>query len=231
MDIKEVPNPNPKLKISKISMTCDETTDIPYPLQNYGFYYTFVGKPRSGKTNLLINLIAKRGKFYCKKFHKIVIWSPSTHTIEKPIPLPDERIYKELYIADVRKELDEIVERNDVHFKTLFIFDDCVQKMKKGMEELIEIVYNRRHRGLSIIITTQNWNGIPLELRKMTTGLFLFELPKREMEQVREDMINLSRKEWEDINKYVFDKPHVFMYINKDTHEMFKNFNRLVLPS
>ena len=49
------------ININKFAFTCDDADDsIPKPLpQQGGFAMLIMGKPRSGKTNLLLNLTTK----------------------------------------------------------------------------------------------------------------------------------------------------------------------------
>ena len=65
--------------LSKFKFNCDEVDKtIPEPLpKNLNHFLLIVGKPGSSKTTLLMNLIAKRGKMYNKKFDRIYLFSPS----------------------------------------------------------------------------------------------------------------------------------------------------------
>ena len=56
--------PDEKIVVNKFAFTCDgfdETIPKPLPRQG-GFAMLVVGKPRSGKTNLLLNLTTKKNK-------------------------------------------------------------------------------------------------------------------------------------------------------------------------
>ena len=70
--ISEV-EPNNKIVLSKFDFSCDDVDDtIPKPLpQTLNFFMLISGKPASGKTSLILNLIAKNNKCYNKKFDKI----------------------------------------------------------------------------------------------------------------------------------------------------------------
>ena len=58
--------------LSKFKFNCDEVDKtIPDPLpKNLNHFMLIVGKPGSSKTTLLMNLIAKRGKMYNKKYDR-----------------------------------------------------------------------------------------------------------------------------------------------------------------
>jgi hypothetical protein len=64
--------------------------------QQGGFAMLIVGKPRSGKTNLLLNLTTKAHKNFNRKFDRVFIISPSIGTMENdPFELlPDDQKYE-----------------------------------------------------------------------------------------------------------------------------------------
>ena len=67
------------INISKFKFTCDDAdATIPKPLPNQGgFAMLIIGKPRSGKTNLLLNLTTKAHKNFNRKFDRVFLISPS----------------------------------------------------------------------------------------------------------------------------------------------------------
>ena len=75
--------PDKPIVVSKFEMSCDQVcADIPKPLpQVLNFFMVIVGRPGSGKTNLLLNLTAKHGRAFNKKFDKVFLWSPSLGTV------------------------------------------------------------------------------------------------------------------------------------------------------
>jgi hypothetical protein len=70
--------------LSKFNFNCDGVDKkIPKPLpQNLNHFLLIVGKPGSSKTTLILNLIAKRGKNFNKRFDRVYLWSPSLGTID-----------------------------------------------------------------------------------------------------------------------------------------------------
>ena len=65
MEIIET-EPEKKIKLSKIEFSCDDVDNtIPLPLpQQLNFFMLIAGKPASGKTSLILNLICKKNKVY-----------------------------------------------------------------------------------------------------------------------------------------------------------------------
>ena len=83
MRIRETANET-AICLSKFKFNCDEIDpSIPEPLpKNLNHFLMIVGKPGSSKTTLLLNLIAKRGKNYNKKYDRVYLFSPSLCTID-----------------------------------------------------------------------------------------------------------------------------------------------------
>jgi len=239
MNIIEIP-PEKKIKLSKFNFSCDDKdTSIPIPLcQTLNFFYLVCGRPGSGKTSLILNLLAKRNRNYNRKFNKIYLFSPSMATLkDNPFEeLPDDQVYDELNNDDFVECLETIKDSGE---RVLFILDDCVNDMrgKDIQKTLCKSLMNRRHLcgaggSCSFLITTQVYNKVPLPIRKTASHIFLYHTRnKKEIETIFDECILISKEKYYEILKYVFDKKHNFLYLDldKDLDEMFhKNFNKLV---
>ena len=226
MKIHEIKNN--KLIIEAVKMKNDAMIKhVEPPLPNYyGFFLIICGKPNSGKTTFLLNLINNKHKHtYYKKFDKIYILSNSLHTISTKIKLPDDRMF------DGIGELEELIEglkKEDE--KVLLIIDDCVTDLKNA-DYMLKLIYNRRHigGGISIIITTQVYNKINLAIRKAATDLVLFNTSnKRELQSVFDDFINVERSTYDDIIRFCFrHSAHDFMFLKTTDNTYYHNFNKL----
>jgi len=237
MEITEIDNPN-KIVIKPFSFTCDIVDNsIPAPLmKKFGFAYLLVGKPSSGKTTMLLNLLCKRNKLYNNKFEKVLLFSPSLKTIKNnPFTdgLPPEQIYDEL-TDDILEEALDSLEDDE---KTLMIFDDVVNDITKSVKNRMKkLIMNRRHiaGSVSIILTTQVYNLIPLPIRKQLDIIFLYPTKNiKEIESVREEYVNFfSKKQFNKVLDYVFDKKHNFLLIKTRAapkNMLYKNWNKLVI--
>lgn len=236
--------PDKRLNISKFKFSCDEIDDsIPLPLpQMLNFFMLICGRPGSGKTTLILNLIAKRGKMYNKKFDKIFVFSPSLMTLaDNPFEdLPPEQTDTELTEENLEQSLELI---KDTGEKVLFILDDVVNDIKRTssiQNTLSRMLMNRRHLAgsggsCSFIITTQVYNKIPAPIRKTASHIIIFHTKnKKELDTIFDELIIIPQKEFYDILKYCFDKKNNFLYIdtNKGYNDMFhKNFNKLQFKS
>ena len=235
-----------KINISKYDFSCDdEDMSIPDPLPKKSFSMLIVGKPGTGKTNLLLNLITKQGKAFNKKFDKVFIFSPSLGTIKGDDPfelIPDNQKYSEATFDNIDNFLEQIADTGE---KVLLILDDVVADIRgKGKGEienkLEKIFFNRRHLcgaggSCSVIATSQTYNKISPKLRKSASQFILFEnRQKAEQKSIFQEIILIPEKEYFDVMKYVYNKKHNFMYIDTTRSQddmIHKNFNKLVIDS
>tara|TARA_R110000851_G_scaffold178467_1_gene325381 strand:+ start:139 stop:900 length:762 start_codon:yes stop_codon:yes gene_type:complete len=241
--ISEV-EPDNKIVLSKFKFSCDDKDEsIPLPLpQMLNFFLLVNGRPGSGKTSLILNLVAKRGKLYNKKFDRVYVFSPSLITMAKnPFEdLPDNQLHTELTEENLTTALEEISNSGE---KILFIIDDCVNDMKKSasLQTLLsKMLMNRRHLAgsggsTSFIITTQVYNKVPAPIRKTASHIIIYHTKnKKELETIYDELIIIPLKDFYQILKYCFDKKHNFVYIDVDKSydKMFhKNFNALQFNS
>jgi len=240
MNIKEIDYEKP-IKISKFDFSCDDLDkSIPKPLpQSQNFFKLIIGRPGSGKTNLILNLLCKRNKNYNGKFDKVFIWSPSMGTMKNnPFEsIPDDQMNEELTVENLQGVLDMV---KDTSEKVLFLFDDTVNDIRKSpeLQRLInKIVMNRRHLAggdggsVAVIMTTQVFNKVPASIRKTASHIYLFHTRnKTELNILFDELILISKKDFYNILNYVFKKPHDFLYIslNESVKKMFhKGFKLL----
>jgi len=239
MNIKELDYERP-IKISKFDFSCDDIDkSIPKPLpQNQNFFKLIIGRPGSGKSNLILNLLCKKNKNYNNKFDKVFIFSPSMATIKNnPFEsIPEDQMFDELTVEILEGVLDMI---RDTGEKILLIMDDTVNDIKRSTElqRLIsKIVMNRRHLAgaggsVALIMTSQVYNKIPAPIRKTASHLYIFHTRnKKELDTIFDELILISKKEFYNILNFVFKKRHDFLYIdtNAPLNKMFhKNFKLL----
>jgi hypothetical protein len=234
-----------KIVVSATKFSCDDVdTTIPKPLpQKGGFAILIVGRPGYGKTSLINSLVCKSGKNFNRKFDRVYIWSPSMITMEgDPYEMiPEDQKFESATLENVQGVLDEIKDTGD---KVLFIMDDVIAdirgKGKGEIENLLQkVFFNRRHLAgyggsVSIIATSQTYNKIDPKLRKTASQLIQYKPQKKEIENIYDDMINLPKKEFADVLRYIYQKKHDFMFIDTqlpDDKQIHKNFNQLIIRS
>ena len=230
MQISEV-EPDKKIVISKVDFVCnliDESIPKPLP-QTYNHFLILSAPPRAGKSTWIMNCLCKQGKVYNKKFDVVYIVSPSLKTAkEDPFEcLPPEQIENELTVDFLERFVNEVTESGK---RVLLLLDDVVNDIRKnkGVDRaLAKILYNRRHitadggdeaNGVSVWLTTQAYNRIPLMIRKVATGLIAFKLKNvKEIQSIFDEyVVGLTKDQFIDILTYVYRSPFDFLYINMD---------------
>ena len=234
MPIKVKEIPNDKIHIGHIKM--NRNHQIPnnegMPIDRYNFALLISAPSGAGKTNLWVSLL-QRGNMLAKKFHEIHIWSPSLHTIEKDLGIPDEFIHQEMDMEELSGMLEyyKRLKESGSNKQILFIIDDMIGDLAdKYGKEMMKMILNRAHMGLSIIFTSQSYTkGIPLILRKNMSGVIQFNtINKKELEAIRDELTSFSKEEWNKIIRETLISPHDFLFI-KNNGEIYRNFNKLAI--
>lgn len=241
MQIEELV-PEEKIPMKKWRFSCDDPDlTIPRPLpQSLNFFLGINGKPGTGKTSLLLNLLCKRNKLYNNKFDKVYVWSPSLGTVEgDPFgSLPEEQMFTDLDEDNLKEVLQDIEDSGE---KVCFVMDDVVNSIKKSPEIeriLCMIAMNRRHLcgaggGVSLILTSQVYNKVSCPLRKCFSHLIqLNGKQRKELDSLAEEHVCLPKDDFYKVVRHCFKKKHDFMYLDlgKESERMFHhNFNPLVL--
>ena len=208
------------------------------------FNLILVGRPGSGKTNFLINLV-KNGKMngerrgLKKMFHNIVVCSPSISSLKKNIfkNLDESKLFEEFNMEFIEfvRELTDI--DSEEGYNTLIICDDVGTQLRKSAaveKAYLQLAFNRRHRRLSMITTVQSYKNLPVGLRTSASHLVLWRpVNQKELISVWEEVLGPIEKK--DLNKFiefVFDKKHNFLFTDmslmlSNKFIFYKNFERI----
>ena len=204
-------------------------------LNIYGFT-VLIGRPGFGKTSTAIALITQKNpKIYRKTHHHVIIMMPanSIGSLKKnPFKsLPEQNIYHELNDMSINQVFQNIDIASKKDEKTLLFIDDMTADLKKTkfiMETLKRLIYNRRHLKLNIIITSQSYVNLPLDIRKNITNMFLYKPSKKEFQLIFEELIESKRDLFLDVMKIAYDKKHNFLFLNVPTQRLFKNWDEII---
>lgn len=192
-----------------------------------------IGKPGQGKSSWMYSLMASVLR---KKFHNVFVFIPSAsiHSMADPIytTLPSDQVYDDLTEENLGYVLDR-VKNEDKKFRSLIIFDDQSAHLKSNKEVLKmlkELLFNRRHYGVSIFFLVQTWYSIPREIRRSFSGLVLFKASKDEIRTIFDEVVE-GKSKWRDqISDLVFTEPHKYLCVNLLNQNMFDGFNRIIFP-
>lgn len=192
-----------------------------------GFFLYVSGGAGSGKTSVILSLINNE---YKKKFNRILLYSPSCHTIGQSIKLDESRFRKDLTCLeeDILEITDEYKEglTNGEAYSTLIIVDDLIASIKKSDKVFKSLIFNRGHSNISVIATSQRYNAMPLDYRTNASHLIVFPTKNnRELTNVAEETdLFYNHKQFVKTLHYIFSEKYRFCYIDLLNGKMYKKF-------
>ena len=248
--------PNKKLShIPPVIMDIDNTNDLPYkvakPLPAKSFAMLIIGQPGSGKSTLWNSLLLSHPtrkkpdtpRFYYRYFDHVWLISPSLQTLPlNKLNLNDGRIFDSYNDTLMEDILDE--EKNGDNLNNLIVLDDSVRDLTKS-KILCKTILNRRHccqdpdkeghAGLSIIITSQKYNMVPMALRLNMSQVIVFRTEnQKELNTIKEELLgDLTKKEQDELLKISWHDKHDFLYIDSfkpKKERYYRNFDRIDIP-
>ena len=225
---------NKKPNLPVCEMVCDKK--IHRKLDNYELTKflnchstsLLIGKPGSGKTNLIYQIMKSITN---KCYDKIFLFQPAKSRMSMKDQLfnqlPDDQLYEELTLENLEYVNDNL----DDDGNNCIIFDDMGPYLRNGdIKKLMkEIVMNRRHKHVSIYFLCQTYLSLEPEIRKLFSNLFIFKISKKEIDKIYEELIEHKREYVDEIVKIVFEKKYNYMFINTDSQRIFKNFDELII--
>ena len=226
---------NSKPKLKRCEMLCDaklhsklDNYDLTSFMNNHSTTL-FIGRPKSGKTSLLYSFFKSKDVFK-NTFDKIFLFQPSQSRASMADKLfdkiPDDQKYEELTLENLNNVEENLSEHNNV-----ILFDDMTAYLrdKTIKKKLKELVFNRRHKHLSIIFLVQTYMSVEPDIRKLFSNLFIFKCSKREMETIWDEHVELPNDYVLPIMKVVFDEPYQYLFLNTDSQRLFKCFDEILL--
>ena len=177
-----------------------------------------IGKTNSGKTNIVMNLIAKNSIY-----EKIHIY---TNNIDDKYSWLKNKFKDDVFIFIDEINFDTI----DKNYVNLIIFDDLVFSNKKISEFYCR---SRKLNCTCIFIGYRYFKNIDRTLKNNIDYLIFTKLDKKELNMLYQDInLNISLKDFQNINDDL--KRYEFIMIDKyNDHEFMrirKNFNQIHIP-
>ena len=208
-------------------------------LPRHAFAILVSAPPRSGKTNMLVNMLLNPAFDWINKFDKIIWISPSilTDKTAKPVleiandednPLSEKM---KIFTGDDIDNMDEliklIIEEQDENpeQETLVILDDCLGKMKNNSFSRLYTRY--RHKNISMLAISQMFKGFDTTCRACASGLILYKTHNEgEKQKILEELAGYP--DAEDAYAEATDKKHSFLWVNNETKQLWRNFEELL---
>lgn len=235
MEIKLKINDKPELKMCK--MSCDrqlhpklEEYEVTKFL-NMHSCSAFIGRMGSGKTSLVESMFKH---VLNKVYDNIFLFIPekSLESMKKSIfnVLPAEHV---LHSLDDLPEVFNVIKSADPDENHCVIFDDMSAELKKkeNIPILRELIFNMRHNHVSIYTVCQSYKSIPRDLRQVMSNMFIFKVANSVLLTIMEELCeDLSNKHFvKQLTKIIYDKPHEYLFINTNTHRLFKKWDELII--
>jgi len=185
-----------------------------------------VGKRNRGKSHLLLKMLLNK-KLLKDKFDEVILINPTYRYDHKYHVIKFTEVFEEFSIELLENLLVKFQENEEG--KILLILDDCISendfKSNQSDHPLNRLAVNGRHWGVSLIILSQKYNAISSYVRAQLDYVILFETSNHyELKTLYEEYGTGSFKEFEELLKYVYTKPHDFLVIDNIKNEMLKNF-------
>ena len=215
-----------KLTINPPSYRKTEGVGNIHPDLQPHFCMLIVGKPGSGKSHLIEELILNSSMYY-KKFNKIFFVGGSGFTRLPSNPNNSNSVFDPTWMLE---KINENPEAKNI----LFVLDDVIGEIKaqQNNPDLMKLVFNRRHilndSTISYIITTQKYMVCPARLRSCISCIMFFQVQKADFKKIMDEVV------FQEIDKYTYTRickhliDHNFCYIRLDNSKIYLNFEKLL---
>jgi predicted AAA+ superfamily ATPase len=224
------------LRIDNLIPTKKKQNKINHPIGDPPFSLLVIGPSRSGKTNVILNLLVK---WYSKAFDDIYLFSESAYEPSSGWMLMMERgIVDPKNVIDSHKLLDKgieaIIEKQKADTSkenhVLVILDDIAKEAKSSKN--LESLYSRgRHFRISTVVLSQKFKDVAPANRNNANSVILYRPQQTmELESIAEAFAGLMPKdEFKQMIKDVTKEKYAFLFVNQlepDENKKFrKNFD------
>ena len=145
--------------------------------------------------------------------------------------IDESQIFEELNAENLSKVYDMVKENALNEEFSLILYDDVQSglRQKEIVPLLKNMVASQRHLRLVNIILLQNYYALHDSIRKIINNVFLFKTDKRQIEQLSRDLFEIKQDKLEEIFDIVFDAKYNFLFYNKETRRIFKNWDEIII--
>ena len=144
---------------------------------------------------------------------------------------PEEKMFEELNLPTINEIYDKLLTSTAEKENTLLILDDIGASLKNNdiQKALRNIIFNRRHLKVHIVMLLQSFLSCPREIRKLFTNIFIFKPSKVEFQNLFDELFENEKDKTMDIMRLVYDKPHQYLMLNVDSQKMYKGFDEIII--
>ena len=238
------PTVNP-IEVRHVPMNCDENlaSDMNSVLINKNHISLFVGRSKSGKTNLALDLLTRKKhkgmrNGYKQVFDDIIVISPSMASSKNnPFKDLDEEKKFETLDEDTMDFITDFTEVNSAECRNTLIFLDDVGSALKGYDRQLSLLTQKhRHLRTSFWFVAQKYNNIPTSIRANAGAIFMFRpISMKELDSIHEELLAIAKKDLNTFIDFVFDRKFNFLYIDMTLEKSakpiyYKNFEKINFP-
>ena len=214
----------------------EEFKNIKRPLPQPPFSLVLVAPTKSGKSNIIVNLLKNSYFGYDDVFDEIYYISPTVGIDDTLKSINEDDDIIKISEEDDLKLLDDIL--NDIvknqkekpkedRKHVLIVLDDCLDYLKKS-KRLDSLPSYSRHYKITIILTTQVYNALPTKLRKNTNCFIISKIyNNKDLINIEEELGANYHNFKENYNKAT-DKKYDFLFVDNREIELWKNFEELL---
>ena len=186
------------------------------------------GRSGSGKTNILINILANE-HLLKNYFHYTVVFSPTAGKFDdsyKSLNLPAESFKTDFSADDLNILIENrkaLIDKKGIEWvvknsRVLLIMDDIIANRDfLNSPEALKMFALLRHYQCSIIVLMQSYNKLPRALRINANGTIVLPSTQSEVEVLLDEITpaGISKKEFQKVIEYCTEGKHDFLYINR----------------
>jgi hypothetical protein len=224
-----------KLKILPVKNSSVKKSfpQIPDPLLQPPFTLAMVAPTKSGKSTIIANMLKNCLMGYSDNVFSEIYYISPTIAFDKTLKsiFDDEEIIK-ITDEDDLNHLDSILgeliksqkqKDEDEREHILIILDDCLDYLKKS-KRLDSLPSYSRHFKISIILTTQIYNALPVKLRKNLSGFTIGHIFNHKDIQNIEEEIGCNFHDFKSKYEKATEEPFSFLFVDNREMKLYKNF-------
>jgi len=228
LDILPVKNDDTKKKIIPLHPNL--------PNFNKPLVILFIAPRGSGKTNVIVNLLARKDFRINECIDNCFIITPSLESDKTLKPLRELHegncysTYRDSIIDDIEKYQMSYNEDERPH--SVILYDDAVQKCGFKYNSFDLLSCRSRHRNITLITAVQSIKSCKKIYRLNATDIFIYKTRSfKEFMDIYEAFgaVKYTKKEFENLFNYATNQQYHFLYIKwegiKDAPRFYKNFN------
>ncbi len=144
------------------------------------------------------------------------------YSLEKLLKIPDDEYYNDQHVEEIKVKIKKPKKISPKYF---IVFDDMSEDLRSPYVSVF--IKNNRHFKALCWISSQNATDIKNDARNNINIYLLYpNIPEEKLKQIYESAtVPLPYDKFISLYNYATEKPHNFLYINRETGEYRKNYD------